>query len=60
MQHAADEANEAAPVDDAAAVEVVQPTGDVDSDVTAAAAPPELVVLVGCQRVPQVTALRIH
>lgn len=45
------------PVDDASAVQEVQAPRDVDRDLAAAAVPPELVIVVRCQGMPQVAAL---
>lgn len=50
----------AAPVDDAGAVQEVQAPCDVDCDLAAAAVPPELVIVVRCQGMPQVAALQVQ
>ena len=47
----------AAPVHDAGAVQEVQAPRDVDRDLAAAAVPPELVIVVRCQGMPQVATL---
>jgi hypothetical protein len=48
------------PVHDARGVQEVQPAGDVQRDAASPGVPGEGALLVGCQRLPQVAALRSH